>query len=243
MRSICLTYHKLYTMSAILLVEDDNSLGYILKEYLEMYRFNIVLAKDGEEGLEIFNRRHFDLCILDVMLPKKDGFTLAYEIKQLNEKMPIIFLTSKALKIDKLKGFRLGADDYILKPVDEEELIARIEAVMRRYNAALQNNEPATYMIGKYTFDFANQVLISGDKKQLITLKEAAVLQLLCEHKGRILDRKNTLKKLWGESDYFTRRSMDVFISHLRKYLCDDPSIEIKNVHGKGYILNCQDNK
>jgi DNA-binding response OmpR family regulator len=225
-------------MHTILLVEDDNSLGYILKEYLEMHKFIIVLAKDGEQGLHEFNRKHFDLCILDVMLPKKDGFTLAYEIKQLNENMPVIFLTSKALKIDKLKGFKLGADDYILKPVDEEELIARIEAVMRRVNI-VQNNEPAGFTIGKYIFDYANQALILGDKKQSITAKEAAVLKLLCEHKGRILDRKNALKKLWGESDFFTRRSMDVFISHLRKYLSDDPSVEIKNVHGKGYVLNC----
>src|SRR6185295_4304889 len=136
-------------MNTILIVEDDNSLGYILKEYLEMHKFNIVLAKDGEEGLQVFSRRHFGLCILDVMLPKKDGFTLAYEIKQLNENMPVIFLTSKALKIDKFKGFRLGADEYILKPADEEELIARIEAVLRRANAS-QNNEPACFNIGKY---------------------------------------------------------------------------------------------
>jgi two-component system OmpR family response regulator len=226
-------------MYSILLVEDDTSLGYILKEYLEMHKFAVVLAKDGEEGLNLFNRRQFDLCVLDVMLPKKDGFTLAREIKELNEKMPVIFLTSKALKIDKLKGFKLGADDYILKPVDEEELIARIEAVMRRTNAASQNNETARFAIGKYIFDYANQTLILGNQKQLITVREAAVLKLLCEHKGRILDRKNTLKMLWGESDFFARRSMDVFISHLRKYLCDDPTIEIKNVHGKGYVLNC----
>ena len=226
-------------MYAILLVEDDNSLGYILKEYLEMHKFIITLAKDGDEGLHVFNRQHFDLCILDVMLPKKDGFALAYEIKQLNEKMPVIFLTSKALKIDKLKGFKLGADDYIVKPVDEEELIARIEAVMRRASAAQQEHEAVKFIIGKYVFDYSNQVLTLGPEKQTITVKEAAILKLLCEHKGRILDRKLTLKKLWGESDYFTRRSMDVFISRLRKYLDDDPAIEIKNVHGKGYVLNC----
>ena len=225
-------------MPTILLVEDDNSLGYILKEYLEMHQFTIVLAKDGEQGLDLFNRRHFDLCILDVMLPKKDGFTLAHEIKELNESMPIIFLTSKALKIDKLKGFKLGADDYIIKPVDEEELIARIEAVLRR-STSVKANEPVCFNIGRYVFDYPNQLLILDDKKQAITLKEAAVLKLLCEHKGRILDRKTTLKKLWGENDFFTRRSMDVFISHLRKYLSDDPTIEIKNIHGKGYILNC----
>jgi DNA-binding response OmpR family regulator len=220
-------------------VEDDNSLGYILKEYLEMHKFDIFLAKDGEEGLQLFNRLNFDLCILDVMLPKKDGFTLAQEIKQLNEKMPIIFLTSKALKIDKLKGFKLGADDYITKPVDEEELIARIEAVMRRSSITQSTKENVVFNIGKYIFDYSNQSLILENQKQIITTKEAAMLKLLCEHQGKILDRKNALKKLWGESDFFTRRSMDVFISRLRKYLCEDPSIEIKNVHGKGYILNC----
>jgi DNA-binding response OmpR family regulator len=203
-----------------------------------MHQFTIVLAKDGEQGLDLFNRRHFDLCVLDVMLPKKDGFTLAHEIKELNENMPVIFLTSKALKIDKLKGFKLGADDYIIKPVDEEELIARIEAVLRR-SATAKNSEVVCFSIGRYIFDYPNQLLILEDKKQAITLKEAAVLKLLCEHKGRILDRKTTLKKLWGESDFFTRRSMDVFISHLRKYLSDDPAIEIRNVHGKGYVLNC----
>jgi DNA-binding response OmpR family regulator len=226
-------------MYKILLVEDDSSLGYILKEYLEMHKFDIDLAKDGEEGLRFFNRINYDLCILDVMLPKKDGFTLAQEIKQLNEKIPIIFLTSKALKIDKLKGFKLGADDYITKPVDEEELIARIEAVMRRNSTTQSINESVVFHIGKYTFDYNNQFLILENKKQIITAKEADMLKLLCEHQGKILDRKNALKRIWGESDFFTRRSMDVFISRLRKYLSDDPAIEIKNVHGKGYILNC----
>jgi DNA-binding response OmpR family regulator len=226
-------------MHTILLVEDDNSLGYILKEYLQMHKFTVVLAKDGEEGLAVFNRMPIDLCILDVMLPRKDGFALAHEIKQQNEKMPVIFLTSKALKIDKLKGFKLGADDYILKPVDEEELIARIEAVMRRAKPQQQNAEAANFRIGRYIFDYLNQTLQLDDKKQVLTVKEADVLKLLCEHKGKILDRKNALKQVWGESDFFTRRSMDVFISRLRKYLREDPSIEIKNIHGKGYVLNC----
>lgn len=226
-------------MHIILLVEDDNSLGYILKEYLQMHEFTVVLAKDGEEGLATFNRLPVDLCILDVMLPKKDGFTLAQEIKQLNENMPIIFLTSKALKIDKLKGFKLGADDYILKPVDEEELIARIQAVMRRSKPQQHIPDITIFPIGKYVFDYSNQTLQLNDKKQILTIKEAGVLKLLCEHKGKILDRKKALKQVWGESDFFTRRSMDVFISRLRKYLSDDPSIEIKNIHSKGYVLNC----
>jgi len=226
-------------MHTILLVEDDNTLGYILKEYLQMHKFIVVLAKDGEEGLATFNRMPVDICILDVMLPKKDGFTLAHEIKQLNETMPVIFLTSKALKIDKLKGFKLGADDYILKPVDEEELIARIEAVLRRSKPLQSNSATEVFTIGKYIFDYPGQTLQFEDNKQLITVKEAAVLKLLCEHKGKILDRKNALKQVWGESDFFTRRSMDVFISRLRKYLQKDSSVQIKNIHSKGYILNC----
>lgn len=224
-------------MYRILLVEDDNSLGYILKEYLEMHQFHVELARDGEAGLESFARHAFDVCILDVMLPKKDGFALAAEIKKLNDRIPVIFLTAKSLKIDKLKGFNLRADDYLVKPVDEEELIARINAVMRRVNPEDRdkNNE---YRIGKYTFDFAGQVLILDGQKQFVTMREAAILRMLCEHRGKILDRKQTLNRLWGESDYFTRRSMDVFISHLRKYLSGDPTIEIRNVHGKGYVLN-----
>ncbi len=223
-------------MYNVLLVEDDVSLGYILKEYLELHHFHIQLARDGEAAITAFKRFSIDVCILDIMLPKKDGFAVAAEIKALNEKMPVIFLTAKSLKIDKLKGFNLGADDYMVKPVDEEELIARIHAVMRRV-APQDETGGNQYLIGKYVFDFANQVLILEEKKQFITVREAAVLKLLCEHRGRILDRKQTLNRLWGESDYFTRRSMDVFISHLRKYLSEDPSVEIRNVHGKGYVL------
>jgi DNA-binding response OmpR family regulator len=149
-------------MYHILLVEDDVSLGYILKEYLGLHHFHVELAKDGEAALQVFNRLHFDVCILDVMLPKKDGFTLAYEIRQLNEKMPIIFLTAKSLKVDKLKGFNLGADDYMVKPVDEEELIARIQAVMRRVTPINKERDGQQFMIGKYIFDAGNQVLMLG---------------------------------------------------------------------------------
>ncbi len=153
--------------------------------------------------------------------------------------MPLIFLTSKSLKIDKLKGFKLGGDDYIVKPVDEEELIARVDAVLKRARRPAPVAGTGQYRIGNYIFDATRQELIFKNKKQAITVREAAVLKLLCEHKGQILDRKFVLKQLWGENNYFTRRSMDVFVSHLRKYLGEDPSIEIKNIHGKGYILNC----
>ena len=226
----------------ILLVEDDGNLGYILKEYLTVYDFDVVLAKDGEEGLKVFKQGQFDLCVLDVMMPKMDGFTLAEEIKAVAPHLPLIFLTAKSLKIDKLKGFKIGADDYIIKPVDEEELIARINAIVKRSSLSLEKITTKQFQIGSYQFDFDTQTLIKEGRKQSITTKEAEVLRQLCLHKGKLMDRKATLKQLWGETDYFNRRSMDVFISKLRKYLSDDPNIKIVNVHGKGFILEDQKN-
>ena len=224
-------------MYQILLAEDDVSLGYILKEYLELHGFKIQLVKDGEAAIDACNRLHFDVCILDVMLPKKDGFAVAFQIKQLNRKMPIIFLTARSLKVDKLRGFNIGADDYMVKPVDEEELIARIYAVLRRVYPETVDKNSQQLPIGKYVFDYDNQVLIFGDRRQFITLREAEILKLLYEHKGTILDRKQALKRLWGESDYFTRRSMDVFISKLRRKLRKDPEVKIVNIRGYGYKL------
>lgn len=221
----------------ILLVEDDANLGYILKEYLHVYDFEVDWAKDGEEGLNQFKRLKYDLCVLDVMMPKMDGFTLAEKIKSFAPEVPLIFLTAKALKIDKLKGFKLGADDYIVKPVDEEELIARINAIIKRSAHHKEEQQPSLFQIGAYEFDFANQSLTWNSKKQLVTTKEAEILRLLCINKGKLLDRQTTLRELWGESDYFNRRSMDVFISKLRKYLGDDPDVKITNVHGKGFVL------
>lgn len=221
----------------ILLVEDDTNLGYILKEYLLVYDFMVDWAKDGEEGLTQFKRLRYDLCILDVMMPRMDGFTLAEKIKSFAPEVPLIFLTAKALKIDKLKGFKLGADDYIVKPVDEEELIARINAIIKRSGHQLTDQQPSLFQIGMYEFDYRNQSLSLKGKKQLITTKEAEILRLLCINKGNLLDRQTTLRELWGESDYFNRRSMDVFISKLRKYLSDDPAVKITNVHGKGFVL------
>lgn len=220
----------------ILLVEDDSNLGYILKEYLQMHDFEVSWYKDGETGLSAFNQQSYDLCILDVMMPKLDGFSLGEQIKSKQPKMPLIFLTAKALKIDKLKGFKIGADDYIVKPVDEEELIARINAIIKR-SGLIEEEEESTFHIGAYEFDYPNQSLTFEGQKQVITTKEAEVLKQLCLSKGQILDRKTTLKELWGESDYFNRRSMDVFISKLRKYLSQDPKIKITNVHGKGFVL------
>lgn len=228
-------------MVKILLVEDDENLGYILKEYLEMHRYQVILARDGEQGLTAFRSCKFDLCILDVMMPKKDGFAVAGEMKTINEQQPIIFLTAKGLKIDKLKGFKLGADDYMVKPVDEEELIARIEAIIRRYKLSPKPAQLETFKIGDYLFDFKNQVLEYSGEKQTLTVKEAEVLKALCENKGNILERKTILNELWGGNDYFNRRSMDVFISRLRKYLSHDDRITIRNVHGKGFVLEVVD--
>jgi DNA-binding response OmpR family regulator len=220
----------------ILLVEDNETLGYILKEYLEMKGFEVNLAMNGAQGLKLFQKSPFDLCILDVMMPEMDGFELAREIKTTSMEMPIIFLTAKALKVDVLKGFNIGADDYIVKPVDEEELVARIRAVLRRSNG-VKEIEHVNYEVGIYQFDFSNQKLFLEDDVKMLTEKEAKLLKLLCEYKGRLLPRQKVLKSLWNNNDYFTRRSMDVFISRLRKYLSKDENIQIKNVYGSGFIM------
>ncbi len=225
----------------ILLVEDDSNLGYILREYLQVHDFDVDWVKDGEKGLEAFKTNIYELCILDVMMPKMDGFTLAEKIKNHSSSVPLIFLTAKALKIDKLKGFKIGADDYIVKPVDEEELIARINAIIKRTVGIKEVDQANSFEIGTYYFDYENQVLIRGNKRQTITIKEADILKQLCLKKGQILDRETTLKALWGESDYFNRRSMDVFISKLRKYLNEDANVKITNVHGRGFILDIQE--
>lgn len=225
-------------MGNILLVEDDESFGYILKEYLEINDFTVNWCTDGEKGLKAFIQGVYDLCILDVMMPVKDGFTLAREIQEHDPDVPFIFLTAKALKVDKLKGFRLGCDDYVVKPIDEELFIARVKAIIKRTSSDIENGgKQHTYQIGKYLFDHTNQALILGEQVQRLTIKEAKVLQLLCEKKNQVLDRNKALKTVWGESDFFNRKSMDVFIHKLRKYLEDDPDVKITNVHGKGFIL------
>ena len=224
------------TTAHLLLVEDNDSLGYILSEYLRMNNYQVTRARNGREGWKLFRNERFDLCILDVMMPDMDGFTLAEKLKSLNTAIPLIFLTAKSLKVDVLKGFRLGADDYIKKPVDEEELLARIEAVLARSRPDPLND--TVYTIGDYTFDVANQRLTHAGEDKFLTEMEAQLLQLLCEAKGNLLPRKKVLQDIWGKSDYFTRRSMDVFISKLRKYLAKDDRVAITNVHGSGFILS-----
>ena len=224
------------TNPKLLLVEDDSTLGYILKEYLEMKNFVVTWAKNGLEGLEKFREEQVDLCIVDVMMPEMDGFTMAERIRQQGSDVPLLFLTAKSLKVDVLKGFSLGADDYIIKPVEEEELVARINAILRRAEHPSEQQE--IFEVGDYAFDSKNQKLTYNGEDKYLTEREAQLLRLLCLNKGNLLSRQYVLKNIWGKSDYFNRRSMDVFISKLRKYLSKDERIQITNVHGSGFILS-----
>jgi len=220
----------------VLLCEDDESLGMLLREYLIAKGYNTRLCEDGEKGYKEFVKEKYDICVLDVMMPKKDGFTLAKDIKQINNEVPIIFLTAKALKEDILDGFKIGADDYITKPFSMEELVLRIEAVLRRVNGK-KNRESTFYKIGNFDFDTQKQLLTIGDKQTKLTTKENELLALLCAHKNEILQRDYALKTIWIDDNYFNARSMDVYITKLRKHLKDDDQIEIINIHGKGYKL------
>lgn len=224
----------------ILLVEDDPNLSLVLQDYLEMLDYDIVLCNDGVEGIKAFKRKGFELCIFDIMMPKKDGFTLAEEIRMVDQKIPIIFLTAKSLKEDKIKGFHIGCDDYITKPFSTEELSLRIKAILKRCVIQFGDGESegeSSYTLGTFVFDYENMLLKSADETQSLTRKEAGLLKLLCIHKNKLLSREVALKTIWGENDYFIGRSMDVFIAKLRKYLKSDPNIQITNIHGTGFKL------
>ena len=220
----------------ILLCEDDENLGMLLREYLQAKGYATELCADGEAGYKAFLKTKFDICVLDVMMPKKDGFTLAKEIRNSNQDIPIIFLTAKTLKEDILEGFKIGADDYITKPFSMEELVFRIEAIIRRTKGK-KNKESTVYHIGRFTFDTQKQLLCLGDEQRKLTTKENELLALLCSHANEILLRDFALKTIWIDDNYFNARSMDVYITKLRKHLKDDPQIEIINIHGKGYKL------
>ena len=220
----------------ILLCEDDENLGMLLREYLQAKGYATELCADGEAGYKSFLKAKFDICVLDVMMPKKDGFTLAKEIRNSNQDVPIIFLTAKTLKEDILEGFKIGADDYITKPISMEELVFRIEAIIRRTKGK-KNKESTVYHIGQFTFDTQKQLLCIGDDQRKLTTKENELLALLCSHANEILQRDFALKTIWIDDNYFNARSMDVYITKLRKHLKDDPQIEIINIHGKGYKL------
>lgn len=220
----------------ILLCEDDENLGMLLREYLQAKGYQAVLCQDGEVGYREFAKGKFDIAVLDVMMPKKDGFTLAQEIRQANTEIPIIFLTARALKDDILEGFKIGADDYITKPFSMEELVLRIEAILRRVHGK-KAKDATVFRIGRFVFDAQKQLLTIGEKQTRLTTKENELLALLCAHSNEILQRDFALKTIWIDDNYFNARSMDVYITKLRKHLKDDDQIEIINIHGKGYKL------
>lgn len=227
-------------MKKILLVEDDPNLGMLLQDYLQLKgKYDVQLARDGEEGLALFHKDSFDLCILDVMMPKKDGFSLGKDIRKKDPFIPIIFATAKAMIEDKSEAFTLGGDDYITKPFRIEELLLRINALLKRVaNQHHAGGEtPDKFEIGKYHFDYTLQSIKHEETIQKLSTKEAELLRLLCLKKNQVLTREEALLSIWHDDNYFNGRSMDVFLSKLRKYLKDDPSVEILNVHGKGYKL------
>lgn len=221
----------------LLLAEDDENLGLLLKEYLVAKGFDANLFPDGEAAYKGFMKDHYDICILDIMMPKKDGFTLAKDIRTVNAEIPVIFLTAKNLKDDVLEGFKLGADDYITKPFSMEELIFRIEAILRRTAQDTQSQNQQIYKLGRYTFDTRKQTLTNGEDVVKLTTKESDLLKLLSQNANKVLERNFALKSIWIDDNYFNARSMDVYITKLRKHLKDEPTVEIINVHGKGYKL------
>lgn len=225
-------------MYKILLVEDDETFGPTLQDFLELHDFEVGLAANGDEGLSRFADGHWDLCILDVMMPKRDGFSTAREIRKSKPNQPLIFLTAKGMKEDVLEGFRLGADDYLTKPFDTEVLLYKIKAVLQR-QPGHSKEEGDKHKIGKYSFDPRLRVLSDGAEERKLSPKESQLLDLLARHKNDLLPRSVALVKIWKDENYFTGRSMDVYVAKLRKYLSGDPSIEIQNVHGEGFILMC----
>jgi len=226
------------TKAKLLLAEDDENLGPLLKEYLIAKGYDTDLYSNGEIAYDGFKKYQYNLCLLDIMMPKKDGISLARDIRLINQEIPVIFLTAKNLREDVIEGFKTGADDYITKPFSMEELILRIEAILRRTSQEGSSVEQAVYKLGRYTFDTRKQLLMDseGDTVKLTT-KESELLKLLCNNANKVLERNFTLKTIWLDDNYFNARSMDVYITKLRKHLKDEPSVEIINVHGKGYKL------
>jgi len=222
----------------MLVVEDDPNLGSLLTEYLKAKGYEATLATDGEKGLKAFRQGDFEFLILDVMMPIKDGFTLAKEIREKDQKVPILFLTAKSMKEDTIQGFRAGGDDYMTKPFSMEELLLRVDAIMRRAGLGEDAEpEPEMYCIGQYEFDHKKQRLLLDEKEFKLTTKENELLKLLCKNQNGLLERNKALNQVWGDDNYFNGRSMDVYIAKLRKHLRGDPQVEILNVHGKGFKL------
>jgi DNA-binding response OmpR family regulator len=222
----------------ILIAEDDQNLGALITEYIESEGFGVTLCKDGEQALQAFTTGRFDLCLLDVMMPKMDGFTVAKAIRNQDPRIPILFITARSMKEDKSKGYALGADDYITKPFDEEELIWKIRAMVRRIETPANVAQEEVITIGACVFDVKNLCLTLGGNTRRITEKEAHVLKYLSDHRNRVIKREEMVQELWGKNDYFLGRSMDVFLTKIRKYLKEDPAIRIENVFGVGFIFH-----
>jgi DNA-binding response OmpR family regulator len=229
-------------MPRILYVEDDPNLGFVTKDNLELHHYDIVHCTDGLQALETFQKQQpFDLCVLDVMLPHLDGFTLAQKIRQQDMHVPILFLTARSLQEDKLHGLRLGADDYLTKPFSMEELVLKIAVFLRRsqknQSSESTTQTPGVTNVGNYAFDFEKLYVQIDGKTQDLTFREAEVLRYLAERRNQVIKREDLLKAIWGDDDYFMGRSLDVFMSRLRKYLCDDPNIKIEGIHGVGFRM------
>ncbi len=224
---------------SILLAEDDTNLGQLLKNYLTLKEYETTLVTDGAQALKLFRKEKFSLCLLDVMMPEMDGFSLAKEIRAIDQNIPVIFLTAKNLKQDVIEGFKSGADDYLTKPFSMEELVYRIEAILRRSSKRESETPMDQYNIGEFTFNVAKQLLTFSGQSQKLTTKESELLELLCRNRNQILERNLALKSIWIDDNYFNARSMDVYITKLRKYLSKDGKVEILNIHGKGYKLLC----
>jgi len=220
----------------VLLLEDDANLGLVLQEHLKLNGYDVTLCTNGEDGSQALAGDRFDLCLVDVMMPRKDGFTFAREVREQGNQIPLIFLTARSLKEDRIEGFRIGCDDYITKPFSVEELRLRMEAVLRRAAPQVEDM-PAEIDIGNYRFNRLHQVLWRGPEQRKLTPRESELLQLLCRHLNQTVPREQALREIWGDESYFAGRSMDVFISKLRKYLREDPRVQILGIHGKGFRL------
>ncbi len=221
---------------SILLAEDDDNLGQLLQTFLKAKGYQVELARNGKHAYEKYTDGHFDFCIFDVMMPEMDGFTLAKEVRLIDPKIPILFLTAKAMKEDKLEGFESGADDYMTKPFTMEELLARIEAILRRTGSS-DNEESEMQQIGNIQYEPVSRILHLKEENKKLTTKEGQLLHLLCKNRNEVLDRQAALRAIWGDDNYFNGRSMDVYIAKLRKLLKEDERIEILNIHGKGFKL------
>lgn len=224
----------------ILLVEDDTNLGMVISDQLEMLGYRVTLAPNGNEGFKQFSQGDFHLCIFDVMMPKMDGFALTEQVRKINKTIPILFLSAKNMTEDKIQGFKVGGDDYLTKPFSSEELYLRVKALLKRVDIHAEEKEDTPIEeIGKYTFDALNYILKGPNFEKKVTKKEAQILEMLCKFKNRVIDRDVILNAVWGKDDYFTGRSLDVFITKLRKYLSHDKNVKIDNIHGVGFQLIC----